>query len=201
MGQQRTRLNVDERRAQLLELGKTLFSGRTYDELSIDEIARAAGISKGLLYHYFPSKRDFYIETVRAAAEELMALTEPDGDVEPVDRLVVGLDAYLGFVDQNAAAYSTLLRSGIGADAEVSLIVERSRQDFVDRLVTGVGLSTIPAGLRLALRGWIGFVEGASLDWIDHRDLPRETVRDLLVNVLAATIAQVAPEIIPPQGV
>ncbi len=61
----RARLDVEERRKQLVALGNELFSKRTYDEVSIDELARAAGISKGLLYHYFPTKRDFYIATVR----------------------------------------------------------------------------------------------------------------------------------------
>src|SRR5689334_1058061 len=62
----RSRLAVDKRRAQLLKLGQELFSNFNYDELSIDEIARRAGISKGLLYHYFPSKRDYYVEVIRA---------------------------------------------------------------------------------------------------------------------------------------
>src|SRR5688572_23935942 len=62
------RLATDERRTQLLDLGRELFNTRPFDDISIDEIAAAAGISKGLLYHYFPSKRHFYVETVREAA-------------------------------------------------------------------------------------------------------------------------------------
>ena len=73
---ERARLGVDERRAQLLELGLQLFSDHSYDELGVDDIARAAGISKGLLYHYFPSKRDYYVEVVRRAAGELLARTD-----------------------------------------------------------------------------------------------------------------------------
>src|SRR4051812_45882941 len=73
----RARLDVDERRAQLLSLGLERFSERSYDEVSIDDLARAAGISKGLLYHYFPTKRDFYIAALAQAAEQLLAATDP----------------------------------------------------------------------------------------------------------------------------
>src|SRR3954452_15993907 len=74
----RARLPVDERRTQLLDLGIRLFSEQPYEDLSIDQLAEAAGISKGLLYHYFQNKRGFYVEVVRAASMQLRALTEPD---------------------------------------------------------------------------------------------------------------------------
>ncbi len=189
MTQTRTRLSVDERRAQLLKLGKDLFGDKTYDDLSIDEIARAVGISKGLLYHYFPSKREFYVETIRAAAEELMVLTTPAEDVASGDRLRVSLTGYINYVDENALAYATLLRSGVGADAEVSRIVEASRLAFVNRLLTGLQLDEPDPALRATLRGWVGFVEGASLDWIDHRDFDRDTLLNLLVTALTAVVA------------
>jgi AcrR family transcriptional regulator len=93
--QPRVRLEVDARRAQLLEIGRELFTTRSYDELSVDEIAQAAGISKGLLYHYFPGKRVFYIESLREAAEELLRQTMPPRALAPIERLRAGIDAYL----------------------------------------------------------------------------------------------------------
>ena len=68
----RTRRLSDERREELLRAGVELFSARSYDEVSIDEIAGAVGISRGLLYHYFPSKRDFYVAGLRRAADDLL---------------------------------------------------------------------------------------------------------------------------------
>src|SRR4051794_2922845 len=70
----RVRLDLDKRRAKLLDLGIELFSRQTYEDMSIDDLAAEAGISKGLLYHYFRSKRDFYVETVRAASRRLQLL-------------------------------------------------------------------------------------------------------------------------------
>ena len=81
------RLGVEERRRGLLDIGRRLFAERAYDELSMAEVARAAGISKPLLYHYFPSKRRFFEATLAQAAEELAARTEPDPSLPPLERL------------------------------------------------------------------------------------------------------------------
>src|SRR3954451_4111083 len=89
------RLDVDERRAQLLALGERLFTSSSYGELSMAAIAREAGISKALLYHYFPSKQAYFQATLQAAAEELREHTTPDPSLPPVQQLERSLDAYL----------------------------------------------------------------------------------------------------------
>src|SRR3954464_6222832 len=88
----RARLDVDERRAQLLALGLELFSQRAYDAISIDEIALAAGLSNGLLYHYFPTKREFYSAAIREASRQLLELTRPDEGAPPLVRLRAVID-------------------------------------------------------------------------------------------------------------
>jgi AcrR family transcriptional regulator len=88
-----TRLPVDERRRQLLELGADLFVRHDYGELSMARIAREAGISKALLYHYYPSKREFFRATLALAAQELRELTEPDPTLAPLEALRASLDA------------------------------------------------------------------------------------------------------------
>lgn len=187
---ERARLQVDERRAQLVALGLRLFSERSYDELSIDDIAQAAGISKGLLYHYFSSKREFYAATVRSAAELLLLRTDPGEGADP-EALLVALDAYLNFAEEHASAYVALMRSGVGHDAEVAAIVEDTRARFVARLAARLGLVDLAPRVRLALRGWLGFVEGSSLDWLARRDLPRDDLRDLLAEMLLSTLLAV----------
>lgn len=190
---QRTRLPTDERRAQLLALGRRIFNEHAYDEVSIDDIAAAAKISKGLLYHYFPNKKQFYVEVVRAAADELLESTAPVASHTPEQRLAHGLDAYLGFVDRNARAYVTLMRSGVGTDSEVAAVVEGTRKALVRRILAdGLGLGKPRPLVRLALRGWIGLVEAVSLDWIDRRELDRAAVRAFLAASLVSTLGTVA---------
>jgi AcrR family transcriptional regulator len=181
---------VEERRAQLLRLGQELFSTRSYDELSIDDIARAAGISKGLLYHYFPSKRDYYVETIRAASAELLEQTRTAASAAPVDRWRAGMNAYLEYVERHKRAFATLLRSGIGFDPEVSGIVENTRRAFLDRLLTNMPVQA--PRVRNAFRGWIGFVEASVLDWIDNSDVGRSELLELLVRVGEQTAEEVA---------
>jgi AcrR family transcriptional regulator len=178
--QPRTRLEVDARRAQLLKLGRELFTTRAYDELSIEEIARIGGISKGLLYHYFPSKRVFYVESVREAAGELLQRAAPPEDLTPLERLRAGIDAYLSYVERNKSVFAALLWRGIIHDPEVNGIVESTKLVFFDRLFTEVSKS--PIG-RNALRGWIAFIEASVLDWIEHCDVDQRELSDLFVAV------------------
>jgi AcrR family transcriptional regulator len=184
----RVRLTSDARRAQLLELGIAIFAKRSWDEVQIDDVADAAGISKGLLYHYFPTKRDFYVEVVREAARRLIETTETSDETPPIERLTTGLSCYLRFVEEHAATYSTLLRGGIGSDADTAAIIEATRREFLTRLARGIGLDEPAPALRLIFRGWLGFVEATSLDWLDRRDLSREALLDLWSRTLAALV-------------
>ena len=168
----RVRLDVEERRGQLIELGLQHFGERAYDDVSIDAIAEAAGISKGLLYHYFPTKRAYYAATVKEGAARLVASTVAGDTADPLASLEAGLDAYLTYVKAHARAYATLMRSGVGVDPEIARIVDETRATFVDRLIAGFagsersGLLDAPV-VRLALRGWVGFAEAASLGWVE----------------------------------
>lgn len=193
----RTRLEVDARRAQLVELGLVLFSERSYDEVSIDDLARAAGISKGLLYHYFPTKRDFYVAAIREAARRLLDSTLMSEELPPLERLRAGLEAYLAYVERHGPAYSALLRGGIGSDPEIAGIVEATRGTFLERLLEGVPGAPRGPLLRAALLGFIGFVEQMSLDWVERRDLDRGTVRDYLAELLPRALELTGLVIVP----
>lgn len=182
----RTRLITDERRAQLIALGLELFSSRAYDEVHIAELATAAGISKGLLYHYFPTKRDFYTAALQTAAERLLAQLQPDPQLAPLARLQRGLHRYLSYVQQYGTSYVGLMRGGVGSDPAIAAIVEETRVACMSRLISGMGFShsTLPALLRIALRAWIGAVEAASLEWVLCPDVPADEVVGLLSQQL-----------------
>src|SRR3954469_23272450 len=119
-----SRLQTDERRRQLLEAGARVFTERPYDDVSMAELAREAGISKGLLYHYFPSKRDFFTATLEAAASELQALTATDTSLPPLEQLRTSLDSYLGWIEANAPSYRKLIESAAGGTDEARSMVD-----------------------------------------------------------------------------
>jgi AcrR family transcriptional regulator len=185
MAKRRARMENDERRAQLLGLGLGVFSGRAYDEVSMEDIARAAGISKGLVYHYFPTKRHFYVAALKEAARQLLAETEPNTNDPPEERLRKGLDGYLAFVEKHGRAYTTLMRGGVGVDKQASSVVEKTRAAFMDRLFSAPEMAGVATPMmRLAVRGWIGFVESTSLEWLERRDISREALLDLWMRAL-----------------
>jgi AcrR family transcriptional regulator len=181
-----TRLENDERRRRLLELGARLFTEHAYDEISMAQIARAAGISKALLYHYFPSKRDYFVATLAGGAEELRARVEPDPRLPPAEALAGSVDAYLTWIEEHAEAYEKLFRSA-GAVPEVRELVDGVRAATADRIVEGLGAADDPRA-RTAVRGWLWFMDGACLDWIAHRDLERAELHELLLGALAGAL-------------
>src|SRR3954465_3119467 len=132
-----SRLQVDERRRQLLELCARLFATHSYSELSMARIAREAGISKALLYHYFPSKQDFFVATLQQGAEEIRRRTEPDPDLPPFEALAGSLEGYLGWIEENETAYRRLME-GAGSVPEAKVLVDGIRDATAARILAGV---------------------------------------------------------------
>ena len=182
-----TRLQNDERRRRLLELGGRLFTEHAYDKLSMARIAREAGISKALLYHYFPSKSEYFRATVTAEAERLAELTEPDPDLPPLEALTASLDAYLGWIEENAESFAKLMESATGS-SEVRDLVDEVRRATANRLLEAIAPDGPTPQVRTAVAGWVRFMDGACVDWLAHRDMDRETVRNLLLGTLGGTL-------------
>jgi AcrR family transcriptional regulator len=181
-----TRLPVDERRAQLLELSTRLFATHSFAELSMARIAREAGISKALLYHYFPSKQDLFVATLSEAAAEVGRRTEPDPRLPPAEALARSLDAFLAWVDENELAYRKLLESA-GSVPEVGALITEIRDRTSARILEGLDATTPQA--RAAVRAWLWYMDGAILDWFEHRDLSREQLCELLLGSLAGALS------------
>jgi AcrR family transcriptional regulator len=181
-----TRMPVDERRRQLLELSTELFARHSFAELSMARIAKEAGISKALLYHYFPSKRDLFLATLSEAAEEVSRRTEPDPALPPAQALAASLDAFLAWVDENELAYRKLIESA-GSVPEVGALIAEVRDRTSARILEGIG-ATDPKS-RAAVRAWLWFMDGAILDWFEHRDLERAELCELLLGSLAGALS------------
>jgi AcrR family transcriptional regulator len=183
-----TRLDVDERRRRLLVRGAELFERHSYDELSMARIARAAGISKALLYHYFPSKQAYFAATLEQAAGELAAAIEPDPALPRAEQLSRAVDAYLAWVEDHAQAYAKLMQS-LGAVPQVRETVDRVRRATAARIVAGVaGDQPARPALRAAVRGWLWFMDGALEDWLEHRDMDRAELHGLLLGTLLGAV-------------
>jgi AcrR family transcriptional regulator len=183
-----TRMQVDERRRQLLELGAELFATHSFGELSMARIAREAGISKALLYHYFPSKQDFFVATLRQGAQEIARRTEPDPNLPPLEALAGSLDAFLAWIEENETAYRKLMES-VGSVPEVKALIDEIRDATSARILDGLGAGAPPPPqMRAAARGWLWFMDGVILDWLEHKDMTRTELRDFLLGSLAGSL-------------
>lgn len=197
----RTRLSPDERREQLLDLGVRLLATRSLDELSIDLLAEEAGISRGLLYHYFGNKHAFHEAVVRRAADDLIAKTTPPVEGGPVERLLISLAAYLDYVVENHEGYLSLVKAAAGGNETLREIYEDSRSALNGRIFRedaqpgAEGGQIIPdtPTTRLVVRGWSAMVEELVLSWIDE---PGEVTREQLLEVMAASLPALV-EVVP----
>ena len=193
-----TRLQVDERRRQLLEAGTRLFAEHAFEEISMRQIAEAAGVSKGLLYHYFPSKTDLFAAAVEEATVELQRLVEPTGDGTALEQLQRSLEAYLRWIENNGRAWSRFIQStAIRAEGESVVNEFRGRTTKTVLAALTGGREPRPA-LRMAVKGWLGYLDAAIFDWVAAGDLSREQVHALLLAAFGGALLsaqQVDPEI------
>lgn len=192
--EKRTRLSPDRRREQLLDLGVRLLATRSLDELSIDLLAEEAGISRGLLYHYFGNKSAFHEAVVRHAARDLIAQTAPPPGGEPLERLLASVTAYVDYVLANFEGYVSLVRGAAGGNETLRGIYEESRDVLADRVFTEDAQGDLiadTARTRLIVRGWVAMVEELVIAW---RTRPGDVTRDELLAIIAGALPALVGE-------
>ncbi|MDG3012528.1 TetR/AcrR family transcriptional regulator [Rhodococcus sp. D2-41] len=188
MAGKRTRLSPEARRAQLIELGVQMLAGRPLDSVSVEEIAEQAGISRGLLFHYFSSKHDFHVAIVRHTSEEMLAVTEPDPALPPLGMLHASLTAYIDYVTDNRGGYVSLLRGTASGDPAMREIFEQTRTAMAERVLAqapNIGIERTPRA-ELAVRGWIAFVEETAISWLTDPKLTKGELLELVGQALPA---------------
>ncbi|MEU3728540.1 TetR/AcrR family transcriptional regulator [Streptomyces sp. NPDC033538] len=189
----RRRMGVEERRQQLIGVALDLFSRRSPDEVSIDEIATAAGISRPLVYHYFPGKLSLYEAALRRASDDLAArFVEPhEGPLGA--RLLRVMRRYFDFVDVHGPGFSALMRGGPAVGSSTAnALVDSVRQAAYVQILSHLGVTDPPARLELVVRSWISLAESTALIWLDGRRVPREELETQLVQDFAALAAVAA---------
>jgi len=194
--EKRTRLSPEARRAQLINLGVEMLDTRSLEDLSVEDIADRAGVSRGLLFHYFTSMHDFHVAVVSHLAREMLERTAPDLSLPPMDALHGSLSAYIDFVSGNRAGYVSLLRGAASGDEAMRKIFDDTRSEMANRTLSQAPVLGIPqdARTRLAVRGWIAFTEEAVINWLGNEDLPREELIDLISGALPALLLGVTPD-------
>jgi AcrR family transcriptional regulator len=176
------RMTTEARREQLLAFGRQHFAEHGYEAMPMDAIAERAGVSKGLLYHYFGNQRGFYMETVRAVTDEVIAITEPPAD-QPFDQAFrVMVTRFVGYVQEQGGIYTALVRGGLGSDTDVNELLDRVRVTSMNRILERLGLHQPSALSRIAIYGWVSLVENGCAEWtVTGGASPRQLI-DLFIS-------------------
>ncbi|MFD0380829.1 TetR/AcrR family transcriptional regulator [Streptomyces sp. NPDC127112] len=191
------RLSVEERRAQLLDAALSLFAHRAPEEISLDDVAEAAGVSRPLVYRYFPGgKQQLYEAALRSAADVLeLCFAEPQAG-PLTGRLSRVLDRYLAFVDEHDAGFAALLQGGsVVETSRTTATVDGIRRAAAEQILLHLDVPAPGPGprLRMMVRTWITAVEAASLIWLDEGKQPEATtLRDWLVDQFIALLTATA---------
>ncbi|KOU53932.1 MULTISPECIES: TetR/AcrR family transcriptional regulator [unclassified Streptomyces] len=186
----RRRMGVDERRQQLIGVALELFSHRSPDDVSIDEIAAAAGISRPLVYHYFPGKQSLYEAALRRAADELAGRFMEPHEGPLGARLLRVMGRFFDFVDEHGPGFSALMRGGpaVGSSTANAMIDEVRNAAYL-QILAHLGVQHPPARLELVVRSWVSLAESTALIWLDGRRIPRGELELQLVHDFAALAA------------
>ena len=194
------RLDHDERRRQILDCARRLFSQRTYAAVSTSEIAGEAGVARGLLHHYFGTKRDLYLEVVRTLVRmpsNPVPLQNPGRGIEVV--IEESVDRWLTMLERNRGTWLAAIGArGLGRDPEVEAILDEAREQAADRLIEALQTyeaAQAPAELRAVIRAYSGFAEAASAEWLERGRLSREQLQALLVQGFLSIVRDVLPAV------
>lgn len=183
-------MGVEERRQQLIGVALDLFSHRSPDEVSIDEIAAAAGISRPLVYHYFPGKLSLYEAALQRASDDLAGRFVVAQEGSLGGRLLRVMGRFFDFVDDHGPGFAALMRGGPAVGSSTTnALVDGVRQAAYLQILSHMKVEQPPARLELMVRSWISLVESTALIWLDGRRIPRADLERQLVHDFGALAA------------
>ena len=187
------RLPPDARREEILAAAHRLFAARPYAQVSTTDIAAAAGVARGLLNHYFGTKRDLYVEVVRGMTAVPEVTTElVTGSLKA--RVDLGVSWYLDIAKEQGQTFLDLVGAeGPAADPEVEAILAQADDLAARRVLEVLGLDTDDPALRGVVRAYGGLAKAAVKEWLRTGSLSRDDVHLLLTTALRALAKDVLP--------
>lgn len=192
----RVRLQVDERRSQIVDAARKLFAQRPYADVSTTDLADAAGVTRTNLHYHFGTKRQLFLEVVRTFTQ-LPPLPDESGS-HSLDDAVDGIvSRWLDSVSRTRDTYLSIFRAGtIGSDPELEEILESGREAWAVRLAELLPIAgrTSPRSLAL-IRAYQAMAEDAVDEWLRRGRLTRVDVQLLLDEALIVLIERIAPRI------
>lgn len=198
------RLDTDQRRAEILAVANQLFSERPYGSVSTTEIAEAAGVTRGLVHHYFGTKRDLYLEAVQAmVAPTVVGLLDAVGASSSRDATwEASVEAWMAMIEANQEAWLGAISAGeTGRDPKMQSILDRVRERLASRVIAVLALDEAASPeVRSLVRAFAGFAEQTTVEWLDRGRLTREQAKVMLTGTLPLLAERLLPDIVARRG-
>ena len=176
-------MEPQHRREQLLDTAAAMFAERPYEDVYMEGIAARAGVSRALLYHHFPSKRDLYVAIFKRATNRFLARVGPDGQLPLAEQLASGLDAHIqSFVDHPFEAIA-INRGALSDDPAVQAIIAEELNVVGQRLINQlVAEGCLRDATEIAVEGWLAFVRAACVKWIQSQSISRTDLTEMCLR-------------------
>ena len=189
------RLSPDERRAQILDVARRMFTELPYAEVSTAAIARETGVQRGLIHYYFGTKRELFLKVVQGlTASAAMQAPPPDDRLTLPESVELLVNLFLDTAEQNATTwFAALDAEGFGQDPELLRIVNRFKDDAVKHMLAVLRVPEPTETLRAVLRIYSGLVDAATRQWLQEQTLDREQVHTLLARSLLTLVSDIGP--------
>lgn len=186
-GQKRTRLSPEARRVQLIDEGLSMAADIPLDQVSVEAVAEAVGVSRTLIFHYFDTKQDFHVAMAREQSRRMLEATEPDFSLgDPIAVLRGTIRGFVDFVTDNRNLYLALMRGSASSDPAMRAVFDETRSVMVQRTLSNVrlvGLEPTPL-IELAIYGWLAFSEDLTIRWLTAPTISRDEVLELITSAL-----------------
>ena len=185
----RRRLSPQQRRDELLDVGAAMFAEKPYDEVLIEDVADRAGVTRSLMYHYFPNKRDFYIAIFARASDRLLVSTEHREDRSLAELLTTGLDAHIQYFVDHPLEAVTVNRGALSDDPAIQAIITEELNMVGRRLIEGLSLHGHDHEFaELAVHGWLVFVRAVCVEWVQTRKISRAELTQMCLRAFTGAL-------------
>lgn len=177
------RLDPQQRREQLLDVAAAMFAESPYDDVYVEDIAACAGVSRALLYHYFPSKRDFYIAILKRSSHRLLARTNPDPLLPLTEQIASGLESHIQYFADHPFEAIAVNRGALSDDPAIQTIITEELSVIGRRLTDKLVAEGQPREItEIAVEGWLAFLRVACVKWVQSQTITRAALTELCLR-------------------
>ena len=189
-----SRLKPDQRREQLLDTAAAMFAEMPYDDVMVQDIAATAGVSRALIYNYFPSKRDLYVAIFQRASNGFLARVSRDQQLPLAEQLATALEAHIQSLLDHPFEAVTINRITSSDDPAIQAIVAEELNVVGRRLVDQLVAQGRPRGAgEIVVEGWLAFVRAACVKWSDSQNISRDDLTEMCLRAFDCALDAPTP--------